>query len=140
MTLQACLSGPKQSVKTRPKTFSLPSSNPSATNVKTAGYRPRHPLKHDPLKHDRRAPTAIPIGIPEAAPADLTIPSKRQPIRHVPMLHDRLEATADHQAAPLAVLLRAAHVLAAAEENENEIPTAAAWTSKHVDILPPRAE
>ena len=140
MTMQACLSGPKQSVKTRRKTFSLPSSNPSATNVKTAGCKPHHPLKHHPLKHDRRAPTAIPIGIPEADPVDPTIPSKRQRAHHVPMRHDRLEATADHLAAPLAVLLRAARVLAAAEENENGIPTAAAWTPKHVDILPPRTE
>ena len=56
------------------------------------------------------------------------------------MLHDRPEATADHREAPLEVLLRAAHVLAAAEENENGIPTAIAWTPKHVDILPPRTE
>lgn len=132
MTMQACLSGPKHSVKKRRKTFSLPSYNPNATNVKTAGCRPPHPLKHD-----RRAPTAIPTGIPEAGPVN---PPIRRPARHVPMLHGRPEATADHRAAPLGVLLRAAHVLVAAEENEDGIATAAAWTPKHVDILPPRTE
>lgn len=56
------------------------------------------------------------------------------------MLHDRPEATADHREAPLEVLPLAAHVLAAAEENENGIATAAPWTHQHVDILPPRTE